>query len=41
MNILLGAGAAPTIADKDGVTPLQHAKNKVYDEMVKILSVAS
>ena len=27
--------------DKDGFTPLQHAKIKGCDEMVRILSVAS
>ncbi|MEP6648404.1 MAG: ankyrin repeat domain-containing protein [Lapillicoccus sp.] len=38
VRILLAAGASRAIADKNGVTPLQHAQRKGYRELVAILS---
>ena len=38
--LLLAHGADVNIADKDGVTPLQHAKSRGYAAMVKILEAA-
>ena len=37
VRALVEAGADATIADRDGVTPLQHAEARGYDEMVAIL----
>ncbi|WP_432352884.1 ankyrin repeat domain-containing protein [Sporosarcina sp. A2] len=37
IKVLLKHGADPLIADKDGVTPLQHAKDKGYLEIMDIL----
>jgi len=37
VRLLVDAGADITIPDKEGVTPLGHAKNKSYSEMVKIM----
>jgi ankyrin repeat protein len=37
VEILVQAGADKTIGDRDGVTPLQHAKARGYAEMVKLL----
>jgi hypothetical protein len=37
VRILLDAGADPGIADHDGVTPLQHAEQRGYDEIARIL----
>ena len=37
VEILVGAGADETIADRDGVTSLQHAMSRGYAEMVGIL----
>ena len=37
VQILLDAGADPTIADRDGVTPLQHAERRGYDRIASIL----
>jgi ankyrin repeat protein len=37
VRILLKAGADPTIADRDGVTPLQHAEHRGYDKIAAIL----
>lgn len=37
VQILKDAGADLSIADKDGVTPLQHVKARGYREIVKIL----
>jgi len=37
VQILVEAGADQSIADRDGVTPLQHAMSRGYTEMVKIL----
>lgn len=38
VRILLAAGADPSIADKDGVTALEHARRKGHDEIARILS---
>ncbi len=40
VRTLVEAGADINIADNDGVTPLQHAKNKSLAEVVEILSQA-
>ena len=37
LNALLDAGADRTLADRDGITPLQHAKARGYAEMVERL----
>ncbi|GAA3659859.1 hypothetical protein GCM10022237_19830 [Nocardioides ginsengisoli] len=37
VRILLDAGADPDLADHDGVTPLQHAEQRGYDEIARIL----
>jgi ankyrin repeat protein len=37
VRILLDAGADPRIADADGVTPLQHAQRRGYDEIAALL----
>ncbi|NUO61528.1 MAG: ankyrin repeat domain-containing protein [Hamadaea sp.] len=37
VGILLDAGADPAIADKDGVTPLRHAKQRGYAEIAELL----
>jgi ankyrin repeat protein len=36
VQTLLEAGADPAIADKDGVTPLQHARNRGQGKIVNI-----
>jgi uncharacterized protein len=38
LGILLDAGADRTIPDRDGVTALEHARERGYDEMVRLLS---
>ena len=38
VRILLDAGADPTIADGDGVTPLQHARANGYETIARILA---
>lgn len=38
VQILKDAGANMTIPDNNGVSPIQHAKNRGFDEIVKILS---
>jgi len=38
VRILLGIGARRDIADKNGVTALQHAQRKGYRELAAILS---
>ena len=38
VKLLLEAGADAGIADKDGITPLMHAKNNGYTEIAKLLS---
>ncbi|MEO6122160.1 MAG: ankyrin repeat domain-containing protein [Ilumatobacteraceae bacterium] len=37
VEILLGAGADPAITDRDGVTPVQHAEARGFDEIVRLL----
>jgi uncharacterized protein len=37
VRILLEAGADPSIADFEGVTPLEHAESRGYDELARIL----
>jgi ankyrin repeat protein len=37
---LLAHGADPSVADKEGVTPLQHARQRGYREMVRLLTGA-
>jgi uncharacterized protein len=41
VRLLVAAGANVNIADRDRITPLEHAKKRGYGEMVKILSGAS
>lgn len=38
VRILLGAGADRSIPDKDGVTALEHARARGYDEIARLLS---
>ena len=38
VGILLDAGADPSIADGDGVTPLEHAENSGYAEIARMLT---
>lgn len=38
VKLLLAHGADKNIADKNGITPLEHAKKKGYKELVAILS---
>jgi len=40
VRLLVDAGANVNIADRDGVTPLAHAKKSGYSGMVRILSAA-
>ena len=40
VRLLVQAGADQTIGDRDGVTPLEHAKARGYTNMVAILSPA-
>ncbi len=40
VQVLVDAGANVNVADKDGVTPLQHARQKGFHEIVKILESA-
>ena len=37
VRLLLGAGANPGIADREGVTPLDHAKRRGFKEMARLL----
>jgi ankyrin repeat protein len=37
-RLLVDAGADVNLPDKDGVSPLEHAKNRGFSEIVKILS---
>lgn len=41
VKILVEAGCDVNIADKEGITPLQHAKNRGMDEIVNILLEAN
>lgn len=38
VRILLGAGADPGIPDGDGVTALEHARARGFDEIAALLS---
>jgi uncharacterized protein len=40
VRMLLDAGANPTIADREGVTPLEHARSSGYAEIVAMLERA-
>ena len=40
VRLLVEAGANAAIADKDGVTPLMHARRRGYNDMAKILEAA-
>ena len=40
VRLLVEAGASVNIADRDGVTPLAHARKSGYSGMVRILSAA-
>jgi ankyrin repeat protein len=40
VRMLLAAGADPAIADRDGVTPLEHARERGYTEMAAMLERA-
>jgi ankyrin repeat protein len=40
VKLLLDGGANPNIADRDGVTPLAHARRHGYAEMVRLLEAA-
>jgi len=37
VRLLLAAGADPNIADNDGVTPLQHARDRRYDAIAAMI----
>lgn len=37
VKLLLDAGADQKIGDRSGVTPLQHARSRGYDEIIKLL----
>jgi uncharacterized protein len=39
-QLVLAAGADPNIADKDGVSPLAHARRKGQSEIAQLISVA-
>ena len=41
VRILLAAGADRTIADQDGITALQHAQRRGYDEIAALLEAAN
>ena len=38
--MVLARGANPNLADRDGVTPLQHAQRKGQAEVARLLSAA-
>ena len=40
VRLLVGHGADVSIADRDGVTPLQHARRRGYDEIARVLERA-
>jgi ankyrin repeat protein len=40
VRLLIGAGAEVNLADREGVTPLQHARRRGYTAMVKLLEQA-
>src|SRR5690606_6838270 len=41
VDLLLKAGANPDLADREGVTPLQHARSRGYREIERALLAAS
>ena len=41
VRLLVGAGADTAVADRDGVTALEHAKRSGYDEIARIIEGAS
>jgi len=40
VRLLVAAGADPNIADKEGVTPLQHARDRSYDAIAALIKDA-
>jgi ankyrin repeat protein len=40
VRLLVDAGADVNLADKDGTTPLAHAKSKSFTDIIKILENA-
>ncbi len=40
VRLLLAAGADPTLADRDGVTPLEHARRLGYRELESIIAAS-
>jgi len=38
VRLLLEAGANPSIADREGVTPLEHARRRGFTEMVRLIA---
>ena len=40
LGLLLDAGADRSIADRDGVTALEHARSRGYDDMIRVLEAA-
>lgn len=40
VRLLLAHGARPNIADRDGVTPLAHARRRGYPEMARLIAAA-
>jgi len=40
VRLLLDAGANANLADRDGVTPLQHARRRGYHEIEQPLTAA-
>ena len=41
VQLLVDHGADITIGDKDGVTPLEHARSRGFTEIVRILEAAA
>jgi len=41
VRMLVDAGADVSIADRDGVTPLEHAMQRGYDEMARTLAAGA
>lgn len=39
-KLVLGAGANPNLADKDGVSPLQHARKRGQSEVARLITAA-
>ncbi|CAN7574893.1 ankyrin repeat domain-containing protein [Bosea sp. LjRoot90] len=39
-RLVLDAGASPNLADRDGVTPLQHARKRGQSEVAKLIAAA-